>query len=205
MKLNRGRNSVAALAALTLLGLVTSAHASPITYQFNVQLTAECLYSTSGSQMCSPTPGAFVLSLTYNDAIDPAYQREYEQHYSRINVWMRRAGVQWEGGRVYSGQSICSDAEVERSEYYNDYLRRLDLFHACGATIRKDAQTVSAIFSLRPRRMGAWGRELDDLFQPLLPHLQRAVELHRRLSSLSERLTAQRIQGQPPSRSTSLP
>jgi len=113
--------------------------------------------------------------------VDPVYQREYEEHYSRINVWMRRDGVQWEAGRVYSSQSICSDAEVERSEYYNDYLRRLDLFHACGATIRKDSHTVSAIFSLRPRRMGAWGRELDDLFQPLLPHLQRAVELHRRL------------------------
>ena len=112
--------------------------------------------------------------------VDLTMQRAYEEHYARTNIWTTRGLDRLVQGATLTGQMICSDAEVERSEYYNDYLRKLDLFHSI-ATIPLQQQSGALILSaLRPRRSGAFTAEDVGVLQSLSPHLHRAVRLSQK-------------------------
>jgi DNA-binding CsgD family transcriptional regulator/PAS domain-containing protein len=64
------------------------------------------------------------------------------------------------------------------SELYNDHFRRLglyEIFHYC--LLEDEAVTAGITFS-RPERAGAFGKEERDAVIALVPHLQRAVNMH---------------------------
>jgi DNA-binding CsgD family transcriptional regulator/PAS domain-containing protein len=114
--------------------------------------------------------------------IDPALQREYDEYYASVNIWTIRGRDQLREGAVLTGQMVCPDGEVEHSEYYNDYLRRLGYFHAIAAIPIANADTHLFMTGLRPRGRGAFSERSRRLFHILTPHLRRAVSIHRRLS-----------------------
>jgi DNA-binding CsgD family transcriptional regulator len=115
--------------------------------------------------------------------IDPALQREYDEYYASVNIWTIRGRDQLREGAVLTGQMICPDGEVEHSEYYNDYLRRLGYFHAIAAIPVANADTHLFVTGLRPRGQGGFCGQSQRLLHVLTPHLQRAVSIHRRLSA----------------------
>jgi DNA-binding CsgD family transcriptional regulator len=166
-----------------LVGLAYDAAGSPDRWTLFLTELARAVGGT-GMALLSHDTTAHFANVAAAVNVDPSYQREYEEYYSHVNVWMTKAGMKWEPGKVYPGQEICSDAEVEASEYYNDYLKRLDFFHAFGAMIRKDAEVLSMLTGFRPRRKGPFEHDLNAVVTPLMPHLQRALELHRRLAHL---------------------
>jgi hypothetical protein len=51
----------------------------------------------------------------------------------------------------------CSDHEFLKTEYYNDYLRKLGLFHSIGGTIAKRDDSGSFISTVRGRAGGPFG------------------------------------------------
>lgn len=112
--------------------------------------------------------------------VDTSYWGDYENHYARVNPYYLGAAPHlMQEGRVMPGQLACSASNFERSEYYNDYLSKLNLFHAFGAIIERRGDTVSVLTSLRPRDQGAWDSELQPIFDVLLPHMRRALQWNR--------------------------
>ena len=82
---------------------------------------------------------------------------------------------------------LCPDRVLERSEFNNDFLKRMGVFHEMAGCIFKERSLVSVLSTLRPKRFGPLGEEQVALLRVLMPHLQRALQLHRRIVGLESK------------------
>jgi DNA-binding CsgD family transcriptional regulator len=116
--------------------------------------------------------------------LDPAHRESYERYYWRRNVYLHHAASVLRPGIVAPHEMYCSDRDILRSEYYQDFQRHLGLFRVvAGVTTRRNRQTVlvtvSRALSDRP-----FTSEETRMLQLLLPHFQRGIAIHDRLQPL---------------------
>ncbi len=116
--------------------------------------------------------------------IDPVMVRQYEEYYARKNAWFAAAGFRLPVGTVVQSEELLPDEELRKTEYYNDFLRKIDSHHGLAATLLHDEKFLSHLSLLRPRRAGPFDREVRPLLLLLLPHLKRALQLHRQIAGL---------------------
>jgi|RhiMetdeSRZDD1v2_1073273.scaffolds.fasta_scaffold18303_8 DNA-binding CsgD family transcriptional regulator/PAS domain-containing protein len=126
-------------------------------------------------------------SVAYTVGYDPELQRKYEDYYSARNVWMARGRHLLQPGRVRTSEMMCSASDLVRTEFYADYLQRMDAFHGIGATLLRDEFVASNFTVLRAPCAGPFEGEEIAVLEALVPHLQTALRLHHRLVSLDER------------------
>lgn len=120
-------------------------------------------------------------SLACFTGFDPAAIGSYAEHYSGVNVWAKNEDKLQAGSAVTSSM-LYPDADLVRTEYYNDWLRPQDLFYSLGGVVAKQ-DTLSVKFSaLRSTRIGGYTETELALYRSLVPHLQRGVAMHRRLA-----------------------
>lgn len=115
---------------------------------------------------------------------DSAYVKSYNDYYAEKDCWAISFPRYFQRPSVLVGQMLCPDDELERSEFYADFLRPMDAFYLIGANTGKDGDEVSIVSSIRPKRAGLFGRDEISLLEILLPHLERALQLRRRLAAL---------------------
>lgn len=85
-------------------------------------------------------------------------------------------------GKVVTQQELVPDNELLQSEYYRDYLKPIGLFHILGVdTVEPDGMLARLRIARRPDEP-AFKNEHKALCVKLLPHLQRAIHIHARLS-----------------------
>jgi DNA-binding CsgD family transcriptional regulator len=113
--------------------------------------------------------------------LDPAFLESYVSHYSEVNVWTRSETTLPEGVAVNSSM-LYPDEELPATEYYNDWLRPQDLRYAIGGIVAKRASLGVKLSALRPARVGEYETRELAFYRLLLPHLQRACALHRKLT-----------------------
>lgn len=112
---------------------------------------------------------------------DPAI-REYASYYAEKNVWFHKAyRERTPAGAPVLSQEWFPDDELVVTEFYNDFLQVLDFHYHCGGPLRYDGSEMSVFNVMRPKPFEARHRELCGR---LMPHLSRAIEIHRRLSRL---------------------
>ncbi len=112
----------------------------------------------------------------------PERMEDYRSHYVKTDIWLQEAyRARWTPGSVQLTQNYYPERQLLRSEFYNDYLRTIDVHYGCSSILRYDGPEVSATNVLRSRKKGAFGADEADLLARITPHLQRAIELHRRL------------------------
>ncbi len=116
------------------------------------------------------------------DAID-----RYTAYYGFRNPLMTTRPQIIQTGRVNTSQMLCSDEIMLRSEYYNDYLRQLNLLHCVAATLQNDGANSSNLTIFRSPDDEPFGEEECRLIRVLMPHLQRAFQLHSRIHRLEKR------------------
>ncbi|HXW93442.1 MAG TPA: helix-turn-helix transcriptional regulator, partial [Terriglobales bacterium] len=90
---------------------------------------------------------------------------------------------------VFDGQELCSKEKFSKSEFYNDFLKPHcdDSFHECGAVIEmrgKEGSPPSLMSFLRNRRRRTFHNRELHLLDKTVPHMQRALLLHRRMLDL---------------------
>ena len=114
---------------------------------------------------------------------DPAWMRAYDEYYAAHDV--RRPRIQALPVRtVYVGQELVADLELDRSEFYNDFLRPQHLFHALGAVALKDDRGRIGVLRVMRPRARPFCEEERQFLRLVLPHLTRALELFQRLEAL---------------------
>jgi len=116
--------------------------------------------------------------------IDDATIAAYAEHYGKSNVLAQQmeADGLFTPGTVVDNRGLFDDGEYARSELAADFLgKRIGVFHALGGVIFKDRR-VSSHLSLFRRRSKPFEEHERKLFRALMPHLQRSLSLHRRLS-----------------------
>ncbi len=127
------------------------------------------------------------VNVAVSSGVAPEAQCSYDEYYSTTDEWARRSQRLIHSGWVGTGQMICPDEVLLRSEFYNDFLRKHDMFHECAGIIDQTGSSIAAITIVRPRRAGAFGEDTLQFMKFLMPHMQRAVQIHSRIADLYSR------------------
>src|SRR5260370_39788279 len=117
---------------------------------------------------------------------DPEYLRQYKEYYSTVNPWIKswkarlnRAGPE----TIEPSDQHTEFAQLKETEFYNDFLVRVNIAHQIGCVMTKGDSLCSAFCCMRPRRGGPFEAEVE-LVRMLFPHLHRAMQFHRRFAEL---------------------
>jgi DNA-binding CsgD family transcriptional regulator len=168
---------------LNLIALIYDAAGDPSKWPIFLERFADALGGTVTTLLIYDTKFQYG-NIAATVRIDPANQTKYNQQYAKLDVWGAHGKPLLTHGSVRTGQELCPDELLTKSEFYNDFLKQINAFHEiCGVVIKQE-RTLSAVTSLRSKATGPFGKEESRLFQVLMPHLQRAVQFHRRIVAI---------------------
>ncbi|MBL8643773.1 MAG: helix-turn-helix transcriptional regulator [Rhodospirillaceae bacterium] len=143
------------------------------------EIAALCGTHSATIQVRNIKSGAVeLLSRTANggEGTDKAYLEYYHAH----DVWATLGMASGMGG-VIAGETLISDRDLEETEFFQDFLRKLDIFQIIGAVLRLDNDHVGMIGVHRPRAADPFNAQQKNQLEAVLPHLQRALQLRLRL------------------------
>jgi DNA-binding CsgD family transcriptional regulator len=108
------------------------------------------------------------------------FLHSFATHYCRVNVWTEDERLHHEG-QVVNGSKVYSDDRLPYTEWYGDWLQPQDMFYTLAAVVEKRAQRSLNVTAVRSKRCGAYTADEEARLQSLVPHLQTAFAMHRRL------------------------
>ena len=132
----------------------------------------------------SPKPGASQ-RLSWTDNYTPdminAYQTVYYKQHPWV-AWVRRIVP----GSLVTGNVTTIAPHFMRSEIYNDYCRRLGIFHVIGAGVERKADGAFSIIGLhRDQKSGAFTDSHRRRLTSLMPHVRQALALRETIGHLN--------------------
>jgi len=122
-------------------------------------------------------------NLSTTTGLDSTTLAEFSAYYGARNVWVPNASQLAEGSVTVSSV-LYPDALLKRTEWYDGFLRKCDLFYAVGSSIVKDERRDVKMSFVRSERAGRYDEAELHLVRQLMPHLRNAVLLHRKLHRL---------------------
>lgn len=115
---------------------------------------------------------------------DPTFIDAYARHYAGLDPWIRRDSLARAPVLVVD-EELLTMAELDRTEFYADWMRPQDLRRAVRCRARLRADLSVDLVSLRPEQRGPYSHPERSVLAALLPHLQRAVGIAERLGGLA--------------------
>jgi len=113
--------------------------------------------------------------------MDDAARAAYEQYYRARSVWMPAAFVS--SSELAIVHELAPDKQLfEHSEFYNDWLRPCGAYDAIGGVIQRSSGSLTVVTVICAERAGLVTDAHKRLFTRLMPHVRRAIDIHRRLS-----------------------
>ncbi len=116
--------------------------------------------------------------------IDGALLGEYEAYFSGIDPWHAKV-MTWPVCRAAPTTALISDADLKRTEFYNDFLRRTDMFYGLGGVADRDGSRLAVFGIQRPFRAADFTDLQTRMIGHLMPHLRRALRVHHVLAGLA--------------------
>ncbi len=135
--------------------------------------------SSVGLRLRSPRTGRGPL-LTSTDNLLASNAQEYTSHYWRHDKWAIR-GAELGMSKVFISKELISDEELERSEWYWDWVRKGNIFYVMGVVFPVGDGDMVTFGIHRARREGDFEKQDKRPLTQFLPHLKRAMQLRRRL------------------------
>jgi len=123
--------------------------------------------------------------------IDERFDEAYRSHFYRLNPWSPYP-PEAEEGRVFLNDSTLAESELERTEFYNDWMRPQGIAHPFSAFLYNAApgDPLSILGGFREKSAGPLRDEDLDPVRLLVPHLQRALAIHSRVQGAEMRAGA---------------
>jgi len=120
---------------------------------------------------------------------DPELFTAYNQHFVAVNPWIPNLSKR-PIGRVVPAEFMLPCADLVKTEFYQDFLRRANLDSGVGVTVQQNGTwhlIVSVLFPHAPAE-----RDPDTIgrLQRLVPHILRVAQLNRQLSGIETRAAA---------------
>jgi DNA-binding CsgD family transcriptional regulator len=166
-----------------LTGLAYEAGADPTCWPAFLAAYAETLgdrtASLSHHDLASGTG-----ELTVGYRTEPEWERSYAENYAALNPWTSRGAAQMQTGSVLVSHSVISDRELKRTSFHRGFLEEQDVLYSLAAVIERTRDTTTFLSVQRSEKRGAFGDAEIRFVTPLMPHLHRAIELHRRVGSV---------------------
>ncbi len=113
---------------------------------------------------------------------EPALIEAHRAHYYKCDVWVagaRRLGMT----KVLSSNDLVPDEAFERTEFYQDFIRKLGVFYVVGTVFPVAEGELGVLGIHRPRLLGNYDDADKGRLSRFLPHLQHALLIARRLST----------------------
>lgn len=115
---------------------------------------------------------------------DPAWRLRYLEHYSSINPYLRHPAARHAPGVVHSGEWLTR-ADLEKTEFYSDFLRRQDVFPVLVGNLFADRRRQGFLATYRKFHGAPFGGEERGVLAALLPHIQRAIQVSGAMEKLA--------------------
>jgi DNA-binding CsgD family transcriptional regulator len=112
---------------------------------------------------------------------DEARQREYFEVWRHRNVLNK--GVRYRTGGIMTDQEILPKSELLRSDYYNGFMKRHDMWSALIVSLQVENGMHRSLSLMRPRSAGEYEGPDVALARAFLPHLQRAALMTQHFNS----------------------
>ena len=167
---------------LSLIGLIYDAALQPELWPTFAKQLCEAVHSEdfnihSVNTMSGKTNLAFTTT-------PPEAMQRYFTTYHDLNPYSQRSFHLLKTGSLFRSHEDCPPEEFEQTEFYRDYFRELNLFHAIAMTVWHEADLASNVSLARSRERGIYTDEEADLLRILLPHLQRSFRIGNMLADL---------------------
>jgi DNA-binding CsgD family transcriptional regulator len=120
-----------------------------------------------------------LLTCTANYSLDNL--DEYAAYYWRHDKWANRA-TKLGMSRILTSADLIDDQELERSEWYQDWLRKLEIFYIVGTVFPIGKDEVCSLGIHRGHKDGNYASVDKTPVARYLPHLKRALAVRQRLT-----------------------
>jgi DNA-binding CsgD family transcriptional regulator len=167
-----------------LLGLIDTLYAAPGTPDgWVVFLDHLCdALNGSGASFISISTGERHANVTATVRTDPRALELYREHWGPLDPWglsPRLSAIR--PSTVVLGHELISHCALKQTAFYADFGRSYDIVRSVVGVVEKRPQGMSVISINGTERRGAFADEDAALLEALMPHLQRGLQLHRRL------------------------
>jgi DNA-binding CsgD family transcriptional regulator len=136
--------------------------------------------------------GASVIGISTNAflqavvGVDPLELAKYQKHYLGINPWLSN-GRAYPEGKALLTEEILPFHAYRKTAFYNEWGKKNLVTHAVGGAIRASPSIMLFLSINRGDAQGPFGEKERELAQLLMPHVQRAANLHDRINTLEKR------------------
>jgi len=119
--------------------------------------------------------------------VAPDAAQAYQEYFHKLDPWGNspRAAVLVKSGAVVDGDELIERSDLKGTEYYNDFARPHGLTRVLVGVLSKHGPFASVVSLTRDDGAEEHGCEEGRLLRALMPHLTRAVQIHRRLLPIS--------------------
>lgn len=121
-----------------------------------------------------------LLGCTQN-LIVPERDRAWAEDWHRKDLWVERS-VAFGMSRTVTSDELVTPAEQERSGFYQEWLRHLDIHHMIGVVFPVTDCSIGVLGLHRPRGAGPYASAERRQFERVREHLQRALRVGQRLA-----------------------
>jgi DNA-binding CsgD family transcriptional regulator len=172
----------------SLLGTLYDAARDPSLWEtFLQELAGSIRADSAGLVMVDARKDLFYVSRSWN--VNPESTRLYQAHYGSVDVWAKRALLR-SSGAVENSEGLYPVSKLQRTEWYNDFLRRFDIEHGLFCLIEKAHSRLASVSLYRSRFCTSFQRSDAQVLRVLAPHLQRAFWLQSKFSELQTKAVA---------------
>ena len=168
---------------MSLIGRVYEAALEPARWRAFVDDLAGFYSGTAAiSTQDSRSAGAQIFAAS---GIDPSFARSYEIYYAEKRPWAGKAAAT-AVGEIFTPRTLFERNDYERTEYFNDWLKPQGIYYLSSYALARHGPGTTFLTLSRSQRAGDFGENELRLTDKLVPHLQRALQMHRRLSAATE-------------------
>ena len=151
-----------------------------ISLRIGANIAAVHVHARAGDTEPATTVGAWGRKV-------PPGLRDYETYYATRNVWVQHGARLLKPGAILTGEQMCPDDVLLRSEFYLDFLRPLDVRYSIRAVLTGDPEPLSYFSAGRPHRARPFGDAQRRVLGAVTPHLMQAIRIQERLESVQAR------------------
>jgi DNA-binding CsgD family transcriptional regulator len=171
---------------LRIIGYIYDAAADPSAFgRLSNEIAREFGCGTSLLYVVqNPKAKSTDLLLSATDNFDDWAHSSYTGYYRQRDVWgagILKAAAGMLGPGVFHGQKMLDTNTLLRSEIYSDWYSKVGIFHAF-AGLFPVSNDLGVVTINRPAAAKAFDQRDEARLGILVPHLQRAVQIHQRLS-----------------------
>lgn len=138
----------------------------------------------SASALISHDFGRNLGSIFFASGYDQKYLSSRIPTDARHNPWLAHERDYRPAGRIHVGDQLVPEHELVSSPFYTEWLEPQRLHHRLCAVLTREEATALFLEIMRPREAGPFGPDEIKRCRLLLPHLQRAVQMYRRMIAL---------------------